>query len=186
MTATPDKDGLAAGAENARKAIRDGIDTARTQVNEAARGAYTRTKDGIDQARGAVSDAYAAGRDRASDAYATARRSASEGVEANPVAALLGGLALGAVIGALIPRTERESKVLGAVGDKLHGAAHEASEAARAAGRDKLAELGISHDKARDVMKTLLDGLISAAGTASSAAVNSTRKGSGEAVKAES
>jgi hypothetical protein len=186
MTVTPDKDGLAAGTETARKAIRDGIDTARTHVNEAARGAYTRTKDGIDQARGAVSDAYAAGRDRAADAYATARRSAADGIEANPVAVLLGGLAVGAVIGALLPRTDRESKVLGAVGDKLHGAAHEATQAARAAGRDKLAELGISQDKARDVMKTLLDGLIAAAGTASSAAVNSTRKGSDETGKADS
>jgi hypothetical protein len=193
MTATPDKDGLAAGAETARKAIRDGIDTARTQVNETARGAYARTRDGIDQARGAMSDAYAAGRDRAADAYASARekarsagRSAADTLDGNPMAAVLGGIAIGAAIGALLPRTRRESKVLGAVGEKLHGAAHEATEAAKAAGRDKLAELGISQDKAREVMKTLLDGLIATVGTAGTAAVDSARKARGDTDKAKS
>ncbi len=193
MTATSDKDDIAASAETARAAIRDGIDSARTQVNEAAHSAYTRTKDGLEQARGAVSDAYAASRDKASDAYATARekarsagRSAAQGIDTNPMAALLGGLAIGAAIGALLPRTERESKVLGAVGEKLHGAAHEASEAAKAAGRDKLAELGISQDKAREVMKSLLDGAIAAIGTAGTAAVDSARKATGGADKHQS
>lgn len=193
MTATSDKDDIAASAETTRAAIRDGIDSARTQVNEVAHSAYRRTKDGLEQARGAVSDVYAASRDKASDAYATARekarsagRSAAEGIGTNPMAALLGGLAIGAAIGALLPRTERESKVLGAVGEKLHGAAHEASEAAKAAGRDKLAELGISQDKAREVMKSLLDGAIAAIGTAGTAAVESARKATGGADKPQS
>ncbi len=181
MTATPDNDDAApAGATHA---IRDGIDNARSQVNEVTHKAFARTKDGIDQARGAVADAYASGRDRAADAYATARekartagQSAADSLDTNPMAALLGGLALGAIVGALLPRTEREAKVLGAMGGKLQDAARETANAARDAGRDKLAELGLSRDHARDAIKSLLDGVIAAAGTASAAAIEHARK----------
>jgi ElaB/YqjD/DUF883 family membrane-anchored ribosome-binding protein len=188
MTATPDTDDTDANPATARKAIRDGIDNARSQVNEVAHGALTRTKDGLEQARGAVSDAYANSRDRATEAYAAARakardasHSAAEGLDHNPIAALLGGLAVGAAIGALLPRTQREAKALGAVGEKLHGAAREATEAAKAASRDKLAELGLSRDNARNTMKSLLDGVIAAAGSAGSAMVETARKASADA-----
>jgi hypothetical protein len=182
MTANSDSEDATTAAA-ARKAIRDGIDTARTQVNEAAHGAISRTKDGIDQARTTAVDVYANSRERAADAYATARekarsagRSAADGLDSNPLGALIGGLALGAVIGALLPRTEREAKVLGVVGDKIQGAAREAAGAAKDAGREKLAELGISRDHARDTMKSLLDGVIAAAGSASAAAVETAKK----------
>ncbi len=181
MTATPDNDDTAPTA--AHHAIRDGIDNARSQVNEATHKAIARTKDGLDQARGAVADAYASGRDRAADAYATARekartagRSAADSLDSNPMAALLGGLAIGAIVGALLPRTEREAKVLGAMGEKLQGAAREAADAAREAGRDKLAELGLNRDHARDAIKSIIDGVIAAAGTAGSAAIERARK----------
>ena len=150
---------------------------------DATHGAFTRARDGIDHARGAVADAYASGRDRAADAYATARekaraagRSATDSLDTNPMAAVLGGLALGALVGALLPRTERESKALGAVGDKLHGAVREAADAARDAGRDKLAELGINRDHARDTIRSVIEGVIAAVGSASAAAVDASRK----------
>jgi len=159
MTANPDKDDDAAPA---RHAIRDGID----------------------HARSAVADAYANSRDRAADAYATARekarvagRSAAEGLESNPMAALLGGLAIGAMVGALLPRTEREAKMLGAASEKLHGAAREA-------GREKLSELGLDRDHARDAIKSLLDGVIAAVGTAGTAAMDTARKSSDGETKA--
>ena len=166
MTANPDKDDDAAPA---RHAIRDGID----------------------HARSAVADAYANSRDRAADAYATARekarvagRSAAEGLESNPMAALLGGLAIGAMVGALLPRTEREAKMLGAASEKLHGAAREAVDAAREAGREKLSELGLDRDHARDAIKSLLDGVIAAVGTAGTAAMDTARKSSDGETKA--
>jgi ElaB/YqjD/DUF883 family membrane-anchored ribosome-binding protein len=185
MTANPDSESEDTTA--ARHAIRDGIDNARAHVNDAAQSALTRTKDGLEHARGAVSEAYSSSRERAAGAYATARekarsagRSAADGMDQNPLAALLGGLALGAVIGALLPRTEREGQLLGAAGEKIRGAAREAGSAAREAGQEKLAELGISRDHARDTIKSLLDGVIAAAGHAGSAAVESARKGRAE------
>src|ERR1700744_3908887 len=148
------------------RAIRDGIDDAYAKASKAAHTAVERTKDGLEQARssvsGAVSDAYASGKDKASEVYASAReraqsagKSATEGFENNPLAVLLGGIAIGAAIGALLPRTEREAKALGAVGEKVRGAAGEAIEAAKGAGREKLDELGLSRDHARETMKSL-------------------------------
>ncbi len=171
MTATPVNDDDATPEVN------------RPNNSDTAHSVLSRARDGIGHARGAVADAYASGRDRAADAYATARekaraagRSATDSLDTNPMAVLFGGLAIGAAIGALLPRTERETKVLGAVGEKLQGAAREAAGAAREAGRDKLAELGISHDHARDAIKSMIDGVIAAVGSAGAAAVDATRK----------
>ena len=183
MTATSDGDDTA----STRQAIRDGIDDAYAKANKAAHTAIERTKDGLEQAKETVSDAFSTSREKASEAYAaarekartatqSARESATGGLESNPVTALLGGLALGAVIGALLPRTERETKVLGAVGEKMRGAAGEAIEAAKGAGREKLDELGLSRDHARETMKSLLDGAIAAAGSAGIAALDSAKK----------
>lgn len=158
------------------RAIRDGIDDAYAKASKAAHTAVERTKDGLEQARGKVNDVYASGRDRASEAYGSAREKAAEGFENNPLAVLLGGIAIGAVIGALLPRTEREAKALGAVGDKVRGAANEAIEAAKEAGREKLDELGLNKEHARETMKSLLDGAIAAAGSASTAAIESAKK----------
>jgi len=170
-----------------RQAIRDGIDDAYAKASKTAHTAVERTKDGLEQARSTVastvSDAYASGREKASEVYATARekaqaagKSASEGFDSNPLAMLVGGIAIGAVIGALLPRTEREAKALGAVGEKVRGAANEAIEAAKGAGRDKLDELGLNKDHARETMKSLLDGAIAAAGSGATAALDSARK----------
>jgi ElaB/YqjD/DUF883 family membrane-anchored ribosome-binding protein len=153
----------------ARQAIRDGIDDAYAKASQAAHSAVERTKDGLEQAKGKVNDAYASGREKA-----------AEGFDSNPLAVLLGGIAIGAALGALLPRTEREAKALGAVGEKVRGAAGEAIEAAKGAGRDKLDELGLSREHARETMKSLLDGAIAAAGSAGAAAIDSARKKSGD------
>jgi len=163
----------------ARRAIRDGIDDAYAKASKAAHSAVERTKDGLEQAKGKVNDAYASGREKASEAYGSAREKAADGFDNNPLAVLLGGIAIGAAIGALLPRTEREAKALGAVGEKVRGAASEAIEAAKGAGRDKLDELGLSKEHARETMKSLLDGAIAAAGSAGAAAIDSARKKSG-------
>jgi len=168
---------------SARPSIRDGIDDARIKASEAAHAALERTKDGLEQARDLVADAYETSRERAAEAYAAARekaktagRSATEGLDSNPIAALLGGIAVGVMLGALLPRTERETQALGVVGDKLQGAAREAADAAKDAGRDKLAEFGLSREHIRDTIKSLVDDIIAAAGTAGTAALDSARK----------
>ena len=108
----------------------------------AARQAY-------ESARERTAAAYAAARDRAGSAYETA----GQGIDANPVAAVVGGLALGAVLAALLPRTRQEDEYLGEAGRRLNDSAREAARAAREAGRGQLDELGLS----KDGLRTKLD-----------------------------
>lgn len=120
-----------------------------------------RIKDGLDSARATASQA-------------TAR--ASETLETNPLAMLAGGLAIGAIAGALIPRTDKERDLLRPVGAKLGATAAAAIAAAKEAGRTELENRGLTKDSARDQVKTLLKDVGKAAGGAATAAVKSARQ----------
>ena len=180
--------------------IRDGIDTVGTKASDAAELAREKAakaldaaKGGLDHARETLEDAYASGRgkatglystgrDRANEAYATARErvraageTTSERLDGNPIAALLGGVVIGVALGALLPRTEQEAKLLGTAGKKLNGLARDALDAAKDAGQAKLADLGLTPDKARESLHTLIDGALAAATSAGTAAADTAR-----------
>lgn len=96
-------------------------------------------------ARDKTSAAYSSAREKAGSAYGSARdtasgaaRRAGEGIESNPMAAVLGGLAVGAIAGLLIPRTRQEKEYLGPVGRRITETAREAAIAAKEAGRQEL------------------------------------------------
>lgn len=133
--------------------------------------ARDRAADGLEAARAGVSTAFDAARERAGAAYESARGAAAQAgeraaaqVEENPLGVLVGGLALGAVIGALLPRSEREVAALAPLGAKLRDAATTAGNAAKTEAKSKLAEYGLS-EGVLDKAKGLLD---KAAGTGSS------------------
>jgi ElaB/YqjD/DUF883 family membrane-anchored ribosome-binding protein len=197
---TKDSNDLAASAGAIPRLLRDGIDTVSTRSSDAAELAREKAakaldaaKDGLDHAREALNDAYASGRgkanglysssrERANEAYASARdrvraagESTTERLDSNPLAAVLGGLALGVALGALLPRTAREDKLLGALGEKLNGLAQDALDAAKDAGQAKLADLGLTPEKARESLHTLMDGAFAAATSAGNAAVDRAR-----------
>jgi hypothetical protein len=100
---------------------------------------------------------------------------AGEGVETFPVAALIGGLAVGAVIGALLPRTKKEAEYLGPIGGQINERARAAAFAARDAGQAKLDELGLSTDAAGKQVGKLIEAVAEVAETAGSAAVEAIR-----------
>lgn len=102
-------------------------------------------------------------------------RKAAEEVESFPVAALIGGLAVGAVLGALLPRTRQEEELLGSLGGAINDRAKDAVSAARDAGQAKLDELGISSDAAGKQVGRLIDSLAQVAESAGSAAVDAVR-----------
>ena len=98
----------------------------------------TKAADAYQSARDRTSAAYSAARERAgSVGQRTAQRTA-ETIETAPLAAVVGGIALGAIAGALLPRTQREEQLLGATGRKITDRVREATEAARDAGRSQL------------------------------------------------
>jgi hypothetical protein len=95
--------------------------------------------------RQSAADAYQAARERTAAAYSTARdtaasagRRTADGIDGNPMAALVGGLALGAIAGALFPATRQERQLFGNVGRRINDTARQAATAARDAGKERL------------------------------------------------
>ena len=126
----------------------------------------------IDNAREKAIEAYDTARDRALAAGAKAR----EGIGETPLLALGGGLALGALIAALIPRSKLEDRLIGPTGERIADGAKAAAGAARDAGREKLAELNITRDAGTNAVQSLLKGLTDAARRSGQAAVAAVRK----------
>jgi len=98
--------------------------------------------------RSRAAEAYETTRARTGAAYAGVRERASragrwtgEEISANPMAAVAGGFAVGALIAAMLPRTERETELLGGVGTRINDAAREATRTAVDAGRQQVEEL---------------------------------------------
>jgi hypothetical protein len=97
---------------------------------------------------GRAADAYQAARERTSSAYRSTRETVSsagrrtgEQISANPVGAVIGGFALGAIVAAVLPRTERETQALGTVGHKLTDAARSAVQSATQAGKEQIEQI---------------------------------------------
>lgn len=147
-----------------------GSDAGRDQGRLSA--ASQRAADAYQSARERTSAAYSAARERAGSAYESAGRRASEGIDSNPLAAVAGGLALGAILGALLPRTEKEEQLLGPAGRRINDTAREAARAAREAGRQQLDELGLSKEGLRARLDELGDRAAGAARSTAGAAAD--------------
>lgn len=128
-------------------------------------------KTSLDRVGEKVTSAYSAVIDRAGGAV----QGASSGLDANPLAALLGGLALGAIAGALLPRLNKERELLAPLGGRVRDAARAAIDAGRTAGIDALDEAGLSTDKLREQGSKLFEQAIKAGGAAGSAALGAGR-----------
>jgi len=95
-----------------------------------------------------AADAYEAARDRTYSAYESARsrasdfgRQASEQASVYPVAAVAGGLVVGALIGFLLPTSRREKELLGNTGKRITGAAREAAQRGLDAGKEQIEQI---------------------------------------------
>lgn len=151
-------------------------------IKDSADKATTYAKDKAAAAKVAATDAMATAKDRAGELMGTARDTASQarqktadGIDASPVAALLGGLALGALAAAVLPRTRKEDELFGDIGGRINDTARDAAQAAKEAGRDKLDELGINKDAAMDKAKELAQSVSGAVRESASAAAASVK-----------
>ena len=118
-----------------------------------------RAGDVYDTARTAAVEAYDSARETASAATAKA----SDQIDEAPLIALAGGLAAGALLAALLPRTKTEDKLLGPVGERITGSASAAVDAAKQAGRDKFADLNLTRDAGASALETIIKGVSEAA-----------------------
>ena len=123
-------------------------------------------------------------RQRAVEAYDNARdnldaagRKAADTVGEAPLLALFGGIAAGALLAALLPRTASEARLIGPTARRVKDNARSALDAARETGTQKLEELGISNDKGEQTLRTLLQGVGEAVRASAEAAAGAARKG---------
>lgn len=126
--------------------------------------------------RDKASHAIESSRDRARDA---AER-ASNVIDTNPIGMIVGGLAVGALAAALVPRGHRERELLAPMGRRVKSTAAAAFAAAKGAGQTELASLGISREAVREQAKSLFAGLAKAASSASSAAAKASKEAGGK------
>jgi hypothetical protein len=122
-----------------------------------------------------TTDETAGPRQRAIEAYESARDRASDTLGEAPLLALAGGLAAGALIAALLPRTEAETRALRPTARRVKDTARAAFTAARDTGTQRLDELGLSRAKGEETIRSLLDSVADAAKASASAALDATR-----------
>ena len=117
-------------------------------------------------------EAYGSARDRVSGAGRRAEETLSE----SPLIVLAAGLAAGAAIAALLPRTRAESRLLRPVTDRARETARTAYSAAKDAGRGRLDELGLTRDRGSDAVRSIIDGAKDAAKASAEAAFGTVRR----------
>lgn len=114
--------------------------------------------------------------DQARDSVGRAGRKTEEAIADAPLIALAGGLAVGAVLATLLPRSRREEELLRPVGNRLRQGAKVAADAARDAGTSRLDELGLTKDAGSDALRRIVDGASDAAKTSAKAAAEAVKK----------
>jgi len=121
-------------------------------------------------------------RERAIDAYENARdnlttgsRKAVDTLAEAPLLALAGGIAAGAIIAALLPRTKGETELVRPTAKRVRDTARAAYDAAREAGSSKLGEAGISRERGEASIKSLFQGVADAAKASANAAYDAAR-----------
>jgi len=131
----------------------------------------------IDQDKSRTSSESVSGsaRQRAIEAYEGARDRATDTLGQAPLLALAGGLAAGALIAALLPRTDAETRLVRPTARRVKDSARTAIDAARDTGSQRLDELGLSRQKGEETIRNLLDGLTDAAKASANAAVDAVR-----------
>ena len=122
-----------------------------------------------------VAEAAKSARKEAKRRAEDATQTTAEVLDSNPLGAIAGAIAFGAVAAALIPASRRELEALGPIAERLRKAAEEAFHAAREAGVGELTTAGLSLAAASDGLGGIVGKLVKAATAASSAAATSVR-----------
>jgi hypothetical protein len=115
-------------------------------------------------------------RQRAIEAYEDARKRMTDTLGEAPLIALAGGLAAGALIAALLPRTETETRAIRPTARRVKDSARSAFQAAKDTGTQRLDELGLNREKGEETIRSLFQGVTDAARASGQAALDAARK----------
>jgi hypothetical protein len=113
--------------------------------------------------------------DSARDGVGQAGTRITDALDEAPLIALAGGIAAGALLAALLPRTRAETDLLRPVGDRLTGTAKAAANAAKDAVTQRLLELGLTREAGMDTLKSIITGAGDAAKASAQAAVSTVK-----------
>ena len=116
-------------------------------------------------------------RQRAIEAYGSARTRAVDTLGEAPLIALAGGIAAGALIAALLPRTRAETAAVRPTARRVKDTANAAYKAARDTGKQRFEDLGFTREKGEQQFRTILEGLKETARASADAALDAARKG---------
>ena len=114
-------------------------------------------------------------RQRAIEAYENARDRATDTLGEAPLIALAGGIAAGALIAALLPRTRTEERLVRPTARRVRETAKAAYKAAKDTGSERLDELGLNREKGEDTIRSLFKGITDAARASGQAAYDAAR-----------
>ena len=114
-------------------------------------------------------------RQRAIEAYENARNNASDTLAEAPLIALAGGLAAGALIAALLPRTQSEDRLVRPTARRVKNSARAAYDAAKDTGSERLSAIGASAGGPEGIIKNLLNEIRETARASADAAVEAAR-----------
>ncbi len=115
-------------------------------------------------------------RERAIRAYGDARGRATDTLGQAPLLALAGGIAAGALIAALLPRTDTETRLVRPTAKRVKGGARAAFDAARSTGKQRFQDLGYTRNEGEKQLNSFLDGLRDTAKASADAALEAVRK----------
>jgi len=135
-------------------------DTRDTEISSGTVTPRQRAIEAYESARGSVSDAG---------------RQAVETLTEAPLIALAGGLAAGALIAALLPRTETEDRLVQPRARRVRKSVEAAASAARQTGGQRLGELGLNREKGEQTIRDLLDRVTDAAKASAQAAADAAK-----------
>lgn len=126
-----------------------------------------KSKSTVDKTRAAANKAL----DKTLDTARDAADRTAKAIDANPLPALFGGLAIGAVAGALLPRSQREVQLLAPVGKRIKETTGGAVQAARDTGLQELGAIGLSRAALHGSAGKLAGDILKALATAGTAAI---------------
>ena len=120
-------------------------------------------------------EAQGSSRERAIRAFEDSRGRAADTLGQAPLLALAGGLAAGALIAALLPRTEAETRLVKPTARRVKNSARAAAEAARDTSKQRFEDLGFTREQGSKQLNNFLDGLRETAKASADAALEAVR-----------
>jgi ElaB/YqjD/DUF883 family membrane-anchored ribosome-binding protein len=150
----------------------DNLKTATDAAKTAGQSAKRNAASAVNKSKAAASRGVQSSKAMAQKAGKTTGQT----IDKNPLAIVAGGIAIGAILGMLIPKTEREVKALGKAGKKVNETAKRAVNAAKSAGKERVDNLGLNQDALRDQFRDLVSKASDAVKAAGKAAADEARK----------